>query len=88
MVCRKVFQNSFRYTIWVPWAHRQLCNLGLVGVLGLSTIRPPLLGDPAGVDQAPACVQVALPYLPCYSSLDPQPPGRPDGPLIAGPCEA
>lgn len=46
--------NSFRYTVRCPWTHHQWCNLRSWGVSGLSTIRPPLPGDPVSVDQAPA----------------------------------
>ncbi len=48
------------YILQCIWTHHQWCYLGSLGFLGLSVIRHPRPGKPAGFDQAPACVQVAL----------------------------
>ena len=82
-------------TLWCTWTHRQRCYLRSLGVSGLSTIRHLHPGDPTGVDQGPACVQVALPH-PRLSFPDPQPPrcnfcclgGHLDGPSPTGSCDA
>lgn len=82
------YNNSFKI-------HHLWYFLGSSSVLGLSTIRQPHLGDPAGVDQVPACVQVAL-HHPQFSSSDPQTPwrnfcclgGQLDGPSPTGPYDS
>lgn len=68
------------------WTHSQWCYLGSWSISGLSNIIN---------FQAPACVQAALPH-PRLSSPHPQPPrgnfcclcAFPDGPSLAGPCDA
>lgn len=63
--------------------------------LAFSHIRHPLPGDPAGVDQFPACVEVAQPQ-PKIPLPDPQTPRGnfsclchlPNSPSPAGPCHA